>query len=104
MEIKYGLVSQRTCFDICSPILWAFIEISVVLEELFFNHLLRPSIQDQYGDSQSNTVVPTGNGTSLDVGTHSVNTAELEEHFLSGNDYAPKVLCNLFDPLLFGKT
>ena len=74
-----------------------------MLEELFFNHLLCPSIQDQYGGSQSNTVVPTGNGTSLDVGTHSVNAAKLEEQFLSGN-VTPKVLCDLFDPLLFGKT
>ncbi|PSS30082.1 Protein REVEILLE like [Actinidia chinensis var. chinensis] len=48
------------------------------------------AIQDQYGGSQSNTVVPTGNGTSLDVGTHSVNAAKLEEQFLSGN-VTPKV-------------
>ncbi|GFZ09604.1 homeodomain-like superfamily protein [Actinidia rufa] len=49
------------------------------------------AIQDQCGGSQSNAVVPTGNGVSLDAGTHSVKAAELEEQFLSGNDYAPKV-------------
>ncbi|KAA8547656.1 hypothetical protein F0562_004085 [Nyssa sinensis] len=48
-------------------------------------------LQDQSGDTQSNTVLPTGTPISLDAGSHSVRGIQLKEQFSSRDNYAPKV-------------
>ncbi|KDP35732.1 hypothetical protein JCGZ_10504 [Jatropha curcas] len=49
------------------------------------------AVQDQCGGTRSNTVLPAGNGISLNAGLHNLTGAQIKEQFTCGNEYCPKV-------------